>query len=195
MTLDLQFHSDTFCTPAHRSICFFRRQRRNLTPSEDLFRSFGNQDSTNPLSSLFWMYGNCCDLQCSIIFQKHEHKEVEQFSMPQITDCLYILWKRIRCHVINTQFQIIWSYFVIISLQIHQNNIFVFLIMEILRFQQILHILGRHIYSHSSKMIWVNILALTINSSMTANSSAPCIRLSVPGSAQPKATPPSMSWT
>ena len=54
---------------------------------------------------------------------------------------------------------------------------------------------GTFPYLHRSRMTWVNILALTMSSSMTANSSAPCIRLSVPGMAQPKATPPSMSWT
>lgn len=42
---------------------------------------------------------------------------------------------------------------------------------------------------HNSTIVWANILADATSSSTTANSSAPCIRVSVPGNTAPKATP------
>jgi hypothetical protein len=44
-------------------------------------------------------------------------------------------------------------------------------------------------YLHNSIIACVNILALSISSSITANSSFPCILLSVPGIVHPNATP------
>ena len=47
---------------------------------------------------------------------------------------------------------------------------------------------ARRCHPHSSTITWANIFALVTRSSTTANSSAPCIRLSVPGMDAPKAT-------
>ena len=90
------------------------------------------------------MYRNCCDFQCSVIFQMHEHKETQQLSILKIANGLHIFREWIGGHIINAQFKIIWTDFIIIGLQIHQNNMLICLIMKIFAFQKVPNILRRH---------------------------------------------------